>query len=294
VAGRQGRSSTLPRPCGLSVCGASIPLEHASECRSFGHPGGGPLCAWRGRRPRAWRACCGHRSQSRRPNAFFHRFFGSSNFTAAGSNASGSTLPGPLKGRLVLLMIGISDDLKELGIAVDATTVLRRTPALTGDTTRIATVVIGRLEAFMHDHASLRRVEQPELVKVVVEPAHRILDGDVQVPEGVPLGHLDAAPDERSVPDRTTRNWCTSFGRGVARFLGIARRSATGPRLLGLRLGHCQGGNHDVTRSLEGHAPSADAPAPSAHARGPTWPGASARSRRPNASGLRTTAPYPH
>ena len=45
-----------------------------------------------------------------------------------------------------------------------------------------------------------RRVEQPELVKVVVQPAHRVLDGDVQVPERVLLGHLNAAPDERVRP----------------------------------------------------------------------------------------------
>ena len=45
-----------------------------------------------------------------------------------------------------------------------------------------------------------RRVEQAELVKVVVQPAHGILDGNVQVPERVLLGHLDAPPDERFRP----------------------------------------------------------------------------------------------
>ena len=59
---------------------------------------------------------------------------------------------GPLNGRLVLLMIGISDDPKELGIAVDTATVLGRTPAFAGDTTRIGVVVIGRLEPFVHEH----------------------------------------------------------------------------------------------------------------------------------------------
>jgi hypothetical protein len=43
-------------------------------------------------------------------------------------------------------------------------------------------------------------------MQMVIEPAHRILDGDVQVPERIALGHLNAAPDERIVPERTTRN----------------------------------------------------------------------------------------
>jgi hypothetical protein len=40
-------------------------------------------------------------------------------------------------------MIGIGDDLEELGIAVDTTTVLRRAPPFTGDTTRVLAVVVG-------------------------------------------------------------------------------------------------------------------------------------------------------
>src|SRR5688572_9794088 len=34
---------------------------------------------------------------------------------------------------------------------------------------------------------------------------------------------MNAAPDERSVPERTIRNWCTGFGRGVGRLFRIAR-----------------------------------------------------------------------
>ena len=49
----------------------------------------------------------------------------------------------------MVLMINVSDDPKELGIAVDATAVLRRTPAFTGEAARIAAVVIGRLEALV-------------------------------------------------------------------------------------------------------------------------------------------------
>jgi len=49
--------------------------------------------------------------------------------------------------------VEMDPDLEELGITVDATTVLRRTPAFTGDTARIAPFVIGRLEAFMHENA---------------------------------------------------------------------------------------------------------------------------------------------
>jgi hypothetical protein len=45
-------------------------------------------------------------------------------------------------------------------------------------------------------HVPLSRIEQPELVEVVVQPAHGVLDGDVQVPERVLLGHLDSAPDQ--------------------------------------------------------------------------------------------------
>jgi len=49
----------------------------------------------------------------------------------------------PAVGRLVILMMGISHDLEKLGRAMDATTVLGRTRAFAGDTTRMAAVVIG-------------------------------------------------------------------------------------------------------------------------------------------------------
>jgi hypothetical protein len=38
-------------------------------------------------------------------------------------------------------------------------------------------------------------------VQVVVEPAHRVLKGDVQVPEAVGVGHLDSPPDRRLHPE---------------------------------------------------------------------------------------------
>ena len=38
-------------------------------------------------------------------------------------------------------------------------------------------------------------------VQVVVEPPHRVLKGDVQVPEAVGLGYLDSSPDGRFHPD---------------------------------------------------------------------------------------------
>ena len=50
---------------------------------------------------------------------------------------------GPRERRLVLLMIGIGDNLEELGVAVDTPTVLRRTPTFTGDTARVLAVVVG-------------------------------------------------------------------------------------------------------------------------------------------------------
>src|SRR5262245_40516558 len=40
-----------------------------------------------------------------------------------------------------------------------------------------------------------------EDVQMVVEPAHRVLKGDVQIPEAVGLGHLDSPPDGRFHPD---------------------------------------------------------------------------------------------
>jgi hypothetical protein len=41
------------------------------------------------------------------------------------------------------------------------------------------------------------RVRDREAMQVVVEPAHRVLDGDVQIPEGVVARHLDLPPDQR-------------------------------------------------------------------------------------------------
>src|SRR6266404_1454225 len=40
------------------------------------------------------------------------------------------------------------------------------------------------------------RIDDDELVQVAVRPAHRVLDGDVEIPEGVGLRHQEAAPDE--------------------------------------------------------------------------------------------------
>ena len=56
------------------------------------------------------------------------------------------------------------------------------------------------------------RVGQPELVQVVVEPTHRILDGDVQVPERVGLGHLNAPPHERVGPLEHDQELVTPVG----------------------------------------------------------------------------------
>jgi hypothetical protein len=64
-------------------------------------------------------------------------------------------------------------------------------------------------------HVPLRRVEHAELMEMVVEPAHRILDSDVQIPEGVLLGHPGCDVTSGFVSERTTRNWCPIFGRGV-------------------------------------------------------------------------------
>jgi hypothetical protein len=41
------------------------------------------------------------------------------------------------------------------------------------------------------------RLFHAELVQVIVEPAHRVLDGDVQIPEAVGFRHLDASPNRR-------------------------------------------------------------------------------------------------
>ena len=44
---------------------------------------------------------------------------------------------------------------------------------------------------------AFRGVHEAELVEVAVLPAHGVLHGDMQVPERVARGHLDAAPYER-------------------------------------------------------------------------------------------------
>ena len=51
----------------------------------------------------------------------------------------------------MLLVARIGDDLKKRGVAVDATAILRRTPAFTGNTARVIAVVLGRLEALVHE-----------------------------------------------------------------------------------------------------------------------------------------------
>jgi hypothetical protein len=63
---------------------------------------------------------------------------------------------GPPKRRLVLLMIGIGDDLQEFGIAADTTTVLRQAPTFAGDTTRVLVAVVAWLEALMHESWSMQ------------------------------------------------------------------------------------------------------------------------------------------
>jgi len=39
------------------------------------------------------------------------------------------------------------------------------------------------------------RLRHPEKMQVIVEPTHRILEGDMKVPEAIGLGDLDASPD---------------------------------------------------------------------------------------------------
>jgi len=96
LAGCQGRCSTLLRPCRVRVSLASIPCLNAIQALDLSpsRPAG-LLCARRGHanHERAAARLLRGLPYGRRPNAFFQRFFGSSNFTAAGSNASGSKLP---------------------------------------------------------------------------------------------------------------------------------------------------------------------------------------------------------
>src|SRR5438046_1575681 len=39
------------------------------------------------------------------------------------------------------------------------------------------------------------RLRHPEKMQVIVEPTHRVLEGDMKVPEAIGLGDLDASPD---------------------------------------------------------------------------------------------------
>jgi hypothetical protein len=55
--------------------------------------------------------------------------------------------------------------------------------------------VLVRGNADGHDLLRLP-IEKTELVKVIVKPSHRVLDGHVEVPEGVPLRNLEPTPDE--------------------------------------------------------------------------------------------------
>ena len=74
--------------------------------------------------------------------------------------------------------------------------------------------VVVRGNADGHD-ALLVSVEQSELVQVVVEPPHGVLDGDVQVPEGIRLGHLNASPDERVDPGQHNEKLVYEYPRRV-------------------------------------------------------------------------------
>jgi|SRR5881296_3252718 len=46
----------------------------------------------------------------------------------------------------------------------------------------------------LHD-LSCVRLRHPEKVQVVIQPTHSVLEGNVEVPEAVGLGHLDSSPD---------------------------------------------------------------------------------------------------
>lgn len=83
---------------------------------------------------------------------------------------------GPLQRRLVLLVIRLGDDLKELGIAVHTTAVLGRTPTFTRDTTRVPAVVVGTLEALM-DQDVLPVVAEVARVVAQAVKALEALDG---------------------------------------------------------------------------------------------------------------------
>lgn len=61
-------------------------------------------------------------------------------------------------------------------------------------------------------------VKEPELMEMIVEPPHRILDGDVEVPEGVRQWHLDSAPDKRIGPAQDDEKLMNEFGLLAGRF----------------------------------------------------------------------------
>src|SRR5207249_3161950 len=101
---------------------------------------------------------------------------------------------------------------------------------------------------------------QPELVQVVVLPAHGVLNRDVKVPEGVVVRHLDAAPT-------------CSGGHGARAPLGSAwRRDGTGCR----RAGRSRIRRAPVPlRAGSSRSPAAPAPRPRRRSGTPGLPSAS-------------------
>jgi len=54
-------------------------------------------------------------------------------------------------------------------------------------------------------HSAFMRFFDAEGVQMIVHPAHTVLDGYMQVPEGIPGGDLDSSPDKRT--DLSKRNF---------------------------------------------------------------------------------------
>ena len=44
-------------------------------------------------------------------------------------------------------------------------------------------------------------------MQMAVQPAHRILNCDVEIPESIPLGHLNSTPDQRIRPWKDDQEW---------------------------------------------------------------------------------------
>ena len=62
-------------------------------------------------------------------------------------------------------------------------------------------------------------ISHVELVQVKVEPPHGVLDGDVQVPEGVRRGHFDPAPNDRlAMGEGDLENECLALALHGDRF----------------------------------------------------------------------------